>query len=476
MKDTHVTAQRDLDIVCYDLGANEGGPAPATHTDTLAWLRGAGLPVNTLIERFESLGAVTGFCEQMLEQRHSLDYEIDGVVVKVDDLAQRAEMGATSRAPRWAIAFKFPPEEKTTLLRRIHVSIGRTGRATPFAELEPVFVGGSTVGMATLHNEDEVARRDVRPGDTVVVRKAGDVIPEVLGPVKTERPKGLRRWRFPTKCPVCRHDLVRLEGEANHYCVNVECPAQRVQRIVHFAGRSAMDIEHLGEERVAQFVDAGLLVDAGDLYSLRADELLPLERIGERSAELLVDAIGASKSRPLAKLLVGLGIRNVGPTAAEALAVEMGDLDRIADAGEDVMVAIDGVGPTIAQSIERWFDVAANRALVEKLRAAGVNFEGPSVPEAVEPTGPSLDGITVVLTGTLERRTRDEAGAELRAQGAKVAGSVSKRTTYLVAGANAGSKLAKATDLGVEVLDEDGLERLLREGVPVAQRGAAADA
>ena len=228
-------------------------------------------------------------------------------MVKVDDLAQRAEMGFTSRAPRWAIAYKFPPEEKTTVLRDIMVSIGRTGRATPFAQLEPVFVGGSTVGLATLHNQDEVARKDVRVGDTVIVRKAGDVIPEVVGPVLAKRKKGARKWKFPTACPVCEQPLVRLDGEADHRCVNVDCPAQRVQRIVFFAGRSAMDIEGLGEERVHQFVEAGLLADAADIYSLTVEQLVPLERIGERSAQLLVDAIDASRSRPLAKLLVGLG-------------------------------------------------------------------------------------------------------------------------------------------------------------------------
>ena len=270
------------------------------------------------------------FCERMLANRHSFGYEIDGAVVKVDDLAQRNELGFTSKAPRWAIAFKFPPEEKTTVLRHIMVSIGRTGRATPFAQLEPVFVGGSTVGLATLHNQDEVARKDVREGDTVIVRKAGDVIPEVVGPVVAKRKRGARKWKFPTQCPVCGQPLVRLEGEANHHCVNVDCPAQRVQRIVHFASRGAMDIEGLGEERVRQFVDAGLLSDGGDIYSLTVEQLVPLERIGERSAQLLVDAIDSSRAQSLARLLVGLGISHIGPAAAGTLAREIGSLDRIA--------------------------------------------------------------------------------------------------------------------------------------------------
>src|SRR5690349_3571857 len=260
-KDAKVTAGRDLDVVCYQLGAVERGRRLRTHTETLAWLRELGFPVNDLISRFQSLDEVHAFCESMLARRHDLPYEIDGVVVKVDDLGQREELGTTSKAPRWAIAYKFPPEEKTTLLRNIQVSIGRTGRATPFAELEPVFVGGSTVGMATLHNQDEVARKDVRPGDTVIVRKAGDVIPEVVGPVIQKGKRRKPKWKFPTACPVCNSPLVRLEGEANHQCINVECPAQRVQRIVHFASRGALDIEGLGEERVSQFVREGLLVD-----------------------------------------------------------------------------------------------------------------------------------------------------------------------------------------------------------------------
>ena len=298
-KDPRITASRALDFFGYQLGVQEGGPVLRSHHETLAWIADLGVPVNPHIESFDELDAVVGFCERMLDQRHALGYEIDGAVVKVDDLAQRAEMGTTSRAPRWAIAYKFPPEEKNTLLRDIMVSIGRTGRATPFAVLEPVFVGGANVGMATLHNEDDVKRKDVRPGDTVTVRRAGDVIPEVVGPVLAKRPTKTKPWKFPTKCPVCGEPLVRVEGEANHHCVNVDCPAQRVQRLVHWAGRGALDIEGLGEERVRQFVDAGLLEDAADIYALSVDKLVPLERIGERSAQLLVDAVEGSKTKPL---------------------------------------------------------------------------------------------------------------------------------------------------------------------------------
>ena len=464
-KDPSITASRDLALFCYQLGANEGGPRLHTHTETLAWMRELGFPVNPLIDEYPDLESVYRFCGSMEEQRHTLDYEIDGVVVKVDDLAHRDELGSTSRAPRWAIAYKFPPEEKTTKLLGIMVSIGRTGRATPFAQLEPVFVGGSTVGLATLHNEDEVARRDVRVGDTVVVRKAGDVIPEVAGPVLAERTRGRRRWRFPTKCPVCAQPLVRLEGEANHYCVNVDCPAQRVQRIVHFASRGAMDVEGLGEERVAQFVEAGLLEDAGDIYGLTVERLVPLERMAEVSARNLVDAIEASKSRGLARVLAGLNIRNVGPTAANALARALGSLERIELATPEELTAIDGVGPILVESIERFFAIDANRRIVAKLREAGVDLEGPPPAEPPDTGGVSFEGLTFVLTGGMEAFTRETAQEAIEARGGKVTGSVSKKTSFVVVGENPGSKFAKAEQLGVAILDEAGFTRVLREGV-----------
>jgi DNA ligase (NAD+) len=463
VKDVSITASRDLAMFCYQLGAKTGGPNLRTHRETLDWLRELGFQVNPHIEAHDDLESVFAFCQKMEEQRHSLGYEIDGVVVKIDDLAQRAELGSTSKAPRWAIAYKFPPEERTTLLRDILVSIGRTGRATPFAQLEPVFVGGSTVGLATLHNEDEVARKDVRPGDTVIVRKAGDVIPEVVGPVVTKGQRRKRPWHFPENCPVCASPLVRLEGEANHQCINVECPAQRVQRIVHFASRGALDIEGLGEERVSQFVREGLLSDAGDLYSLALEPLVGLERIGERSAQLLLAAIEQSKDRPLWRVLTGLGIPHVGPTAAQALARGLGALDRIAGASVEELVACDGVGQIIAESVQRFFGVDRNLAVVEKLRAAGVNFEGPA-PAPVLEGAASLAGLSIVLTGSLERSTREEATAALEARGAKVTGSVSKKTSFVVAGESPGSKLAKAESLGVRVLDEAGFEQLLADG------------
>jgi DNA ligase (NAD+) len=463
--DPRITAERKLALYCYATGALEPDPGIATHWDLLQWLGGAGLPVNGHIERFDSLAGVHDFAAAMLGARHDLGYEIDGAVIKVDDLGQRRRMGSTSKAPRWAIAFKFPPEEKTTVLERIFVSIGRTGRATPFASLTPVFVGGSTVARATLHNEDEVARKDVREGDTVVVRKAGDVIPEVVAPVESLRPAGTEPWRFPKDCPVCGHELVRLEGEADRYCVNLECPAQRVQRLFHFASRGAMDIEGMGEKICAQLCERGLVTDVADLYSLPLETLTGLERLAEKSATNLYEAIAASKQRPLAKLLVGLGIRHVGPTAAIALAAELGHMDRIEPASVDELVDVEGIGPIIAQSIVQFFEDGRNRIVIEKLRAAGVNLEGPPRPPAAE-SGEALplSGLTFVLTGGLSGRTREEAGGALEALGAKIAGSVSKKTSYVVAGTNAGSKLAKAESLGVPVLDEAALEKILETG------------
>ncbi len=464
MKDASITASRDLSWFCYQLGAVEGGPMLDTHHGTLEWLRELGLPVNDETRQFDELESVERRCLELQEQRHALGYDIDGAVVKVDDLGMRSAMGFTSKAPRWAIAFKFPPEERTTLLRDIHVSIGRTGRATPFAMMEPVFVGGVHVGTATLHNQDEVARKDVRPGDIVVVRRAGDVIPEVVGPVLAKRPAGSKPWKFPSKCPSCGEPLVRIEGEANHHCINDGCPARQWQQIVYFAGRGAMDIEGLGEERVAQFVAAGLVRDAGDIYSLTVDELVEIDRMGAKSATMLVAAIEASKGQPLWRVVVALGIENVGPTAAQSIAEHLGHMDRIMEATTDRLTEIDGIGPIIAESLVDAMAKPAIRSIIEKLRAAGVNLEGPAPVE--RPAGSAdLGGLTFVLTGTLARHTREEAAAALVARGGKVTNSVSKKTSYVVAGDNAGTKLAKAESLGVTVLDEDAFERLLTDEV-----------
>ncbi|MEZ5141742.1 MAG: NAD-dependent DNA ligase LigA [Acidimicrobiales bacterium] len=460
-KDASVTAGRHLSFWSYQLGEIEGGPSFATHHETLALLRDLGFPVNPNIEVLATLDDVYAFCRRWQERRHDLDYEIDGVVVKIDDLARREELGATSKAPRWAIAYKFPPEERTTTLVDIQVSIGRTGRATPFAVLEPVFVGGSTVGVATLHNEDQVKAKDVRPGDTVIVRKAGDVIPEVVGPVLADRPDGRAEWHFPASCPVCGTAFVRPEGEADTRCPNEACPARVAGAIEHFASRGAMDIEGFGEQRVQLFQSLGMLHDVADVYFLDYDRLRDLDGFGEVSIRNLVDAVEASKARPLANLLVGLNIRHLGPAGAEALAAHFGHLDRILAASVEELSAVEGVGPVIAESVREWAADPANQQVVEKLRDAGVNLTGPERPD-VEPV---LAGMSVVVTGTLAGYSRDDAEAAIKARGGKSPGSVSKKTTAVVVGEGAGaSKLTKAEELGVPVLDEAGFGHLLATG------------
>jgi DNA ligase (NAD+) len=460
-KDPAVTATRELGFWAYQLGAVEGGPTFTRHAESLEWMRSAGFPVNPNIRVVHDLDAVHDYCTYWAGHRHELDYEIDGTVVKVDDLAQRRELGATAKAPRWAIAFKFPPEERTTTLKGIMVSIGRTGKATPFALLEPVVVGGARVSLATLHNEDQVRAKDVRPGDTVVVRRAGDVIPEVRGPVLALRPDGLEPWVFPATCPSCGAGLVRLDGESDTFCVNVDCPGQRVQRISHFASRGAMDIEHLGERTVAQFARAGLLADVADIYDLDLDAVRAFEGWGDTSITNLVAAIEASKARPLANLLVGLSIRHLGSAGSRVLARSLGHLDRILAASVEEMAAVEGVGPVIAASVHGFFAVERNRAVVERLRAAGLNFDGPTRVDAPQ----VLAGSSVVVTGTLDGWSREAAEEAIKARGGKSPGSVSKKTTALVAGTDAGAaKLARATEFGVPVIDEAAFAVLLDTG------------
>jgi DNA ligase (NAD+) len=460
-KDSSITASRDLGFWAYQLGVVEGGPPYAHHSETLDWMRHAGFPVNPNIELVHGLDEVDEYCRRWLDRRHTLAYEIDGTVVKVDDLAQRRELGTTARAPRWAIAYKFPPEEKTTLLKGIMVSIGRTGKATPFAQLEPVVVGGAKVSLATLHNEDQVRIKDVRPGDTVVVRRAGDVIPEVRGPVLPLRPEGLPPWTFPTTCPICGEALVRLDGESDTFCVNVDCPGQRVQRISHFASRGAMDIEHLGERTVYQFTRAGLLDDVADIYSLDFDRIGTFEGWGETSVDNLRRAIEASKDRPLANLLVGLSIRHLGSTGSQLLARQFSHLDRIMAAAAEELAATEGVGPTIGASVQRFFALPRNREVVERLRQAGCNFEGPTAPQVPQ----VLAGMSIVVTGTLEGWSREDAEDAIKARGGKSPSSVSKKTTAVVVGSEPGAaKLSKATEFKVPVLDEVAFARLLETG------------
>jgi DNA ligase (NAD+) len=450
-KDPKVSASRPLRMWVHSFGAAEGISFDS-HWAFLEWARAAGLPVPQTTERAEDLGAVERFLKHWGENRHSVDWEIDGTVVKVDRIDLQRRLGATSHAPRWAIAYKFPPEERTTLLRTIDVHTGRTGKVTPFAVLEPVFVGGVTVTYATLHNEDEVRRKDVREGDTVIVRRAGDVIPEVVGPVLSKRRKGARRWRFPARCSSCGTELVRAEGEADWRCPNRRgCPDQNVEWLFHFAGRGAMDIEGLGYMTVLALLDRGFIKDPADVYRLTAEQLAQLEGFADRSIANLLGAIEASRDRPIWRLLVGLNIRHVGSHVAQVLASAFGSIDAIARATADEIDAVPGIGPEIAASVRAWFDEGENRELVDRLRAAGVRL----VDERVAEEGPRpFEGKTIVLTGGLDTLTREEATEAAQAAGARVASSVSKKTDFVVAGKDPGSKHDRAVQLGVEIVDE----------------------
>ena len=461
-KDPRVTATRELSFWCYQLGEVIGGPEFTSHHETLEFLGALGFPVNPEIRVVDDVAGVFGFAGHWQEHRHTLPYEIDGVVAKVDELAQRVLLGFTSRAPRWAIAFKFPPEERTTILRDIQVSVGRTGRTTPFAVLDPVFVGGSTVRMATLHNEDQVRAKDVRPGDTVIVRKAGDVIPEVVAPVLSLRPDGSEPWQFPKICPCpLATELVRPPGEADTRCVEPACPFQRDQRVIYFASRGAMDIEGLGERTVFQLSDAGLINDPADIYSLTAEQLLGLEGFARISADKLLGAIEGSKARPLPRLLTALGIKGLGPSASESLSLAFGTLDSILAADEAALATTEGVGPVIAGSIRRWYAIDANRTFIEKLRRAGVDFGRVEVSRLA----PVLAGKAVVVTGTLEKYSREEAELAIKARGGKSPSSVSAKTFAVVVGdAPGASKITKARELGVPILDDAGFEELLASG------------
>ncbi len=463
-KDPSIVATRGLSFWSYDVGGLVGGPELSSAGEVFAYLGELGMPVNPEIRTFGTLAEVEEFCIRWERDRHKPAYEIDGVVVKVADLDLRSQLGYTSRAPRWAVAYKFPPEERTTKLRDIMVSIGRTGRATPFADMAPVFVGGSTVSLATLHNEDQVAAKDVRPGDTVIVRKAGDVIPEVVGPVLAERPVGSEPWRFPEICPSCGSPLERSEGDANTYCRNRTCRDRVIQGIGHFVGRGALDIEGLGEQTVVTLYERGLVTDPADLFGLEADDLIGLEGFAEKSANSLVAEISAARDAPLARLLIGLGIEHLGPTASEQLARRFGSLDDVMTASDEQLAAIDGIGPIIAASVRSYFDDDDNAALMKRLGDAQVRFDrvdgeldAPQV----------LAGKSVVVTGNLDgwHLSRDEAKAAIKARGGKSPGSVNKSTFALVAGAGAGqAKLDKAAEFSIPVLDDNNLRALLETG------------
>ena len=498
-KDPKVTARRDLATFIYAI-ADTAPLHVHSQREFLDWLRSAGFSVNPNVSTCSTPAEVHAFCADALAHRGDLDYDIDGVVVKVDSFAQQAELGFTARAPRWAIAFKFPPEEKQTVLREIRIQVGRTGVLTPVAEFDPVPVAGSTIARATLHNEDEVHRKDVREGDTIIVHKAGDVIPEVVGPVLAKRPEGTLPWKMPTCCPACGSPVIHEEGEVAYRCVSLDCPAQLKERLLHWVSRGCMDVDGIGEELVEKMIAAGLLHDVSDFYQLTVDDIAGLDTgrtylkddkkkgvlagqpilVGAKIAGKIVDELTASKARSLGRVLFALGIRHVGKSVGEVIARRFLTIDALAAASEEDIAGVDGVGPKIAQSVRQFLSVPENLAVLDRLRTAGLTLEEDLSAEAARTaaeTGVAEDlaasqplaGLTFVLTGTLENRTRDEAGAALKALGAKVTGSVSKKTSYVVAGPGAGSKLTKAESLGVPVLDEAALEQVLATGtVPAA--------
>jgi DNA ligase (NAD+) len=459
--DPKVTAGRPLSMFAYSAGRVEGAAVPVSHWDVLAWLAEFGLRINPLVERVSGVAACLSYVQALLARRGELDYEIDGVVIKVNDLELQRQLGAMTRKPRWAIAFKYPAEEATTVLKAVEFQVGRTGAVTPVARLEPVFVGGVTVSNATLHNMDEIERLDLRLGDTVLVHRAGDVIPKVVKVVAEKRPKGARRIRRPSVCPDCATPIVVIEGEAIERCpAGLSCPAQRKEAIKHFASRLAMDIEGLGDKLVDQLVEAGLIDTVADLYRLSVEALAGLERMGEKSAANLVAALLRSRETTLARFIYALGIREVGESTALQLAHHFGDLDPLMEADTDELLAVNDVGPVVAERIRTFFGAAHNREVVAGLRLAGVRWERHD--PVIEVRAP-LAGETWVLTGTLEQMARAEAKAALQRLGGKVAGSVSAKTTCVVAGPGAGSKLAKANELGIRVIDEAALLALLGE-------------
>lgn len=471
-KDPKVTAVRDLETFIYAV-ADEAPLAVTTQWQFLQWLRDCGFNVNPNAARCTSAREVHEFCANALAHREDLDYDIDGVVVKVDSFDGQAALGFTARAPRWAIAFKFPPEEKRTVLREIRVQVGRTGVLTPVAEFDPVLVAGSTIARATLHNIDEVRRKNVRVGDTIVVHKAGDVIPEVVGPVLELRPEASVDWEMPSACPSCGSPVIREEGEVAYRCVSIDCPAQATERLIHWGSRNAMDIDGLGDEIVSRMVEQGLLTDVADFYDKLTEEALSEVSCGRQTvdgddivvgktiAAKVMAQVNESRGRGLARVLFGLGIRHVGANVARALATHFRSMQALMTAAPEDIAAIDGVGPKIAASVHEFFSVKKNVAVVERLREAGVVLEE----EVEEPDAPqTLAGLTFVLTGTLQNYKRTEAAKLLEAMGAKCTGSVSKKTSYVIAGEAAGSKLAKAEQLGVPVLDESALEQILTTG------------
>lgn len=450
--DPRLVARRGLSAFVYQwLGPS--GTLSDRHSATLQRLRALGLPVEPHWRVCRGVGEVLAYCEEWRERRHDLPFDTDGVVIKLDEVALRERLGATSKFPRWALAFKFPAEQATTRLLKIDVNVGRTGAVTPFAVLEPVRVSGSTIGLATLHNEQEVARRDIREGDTVLVEKGGDVIPKVVKAILSARPAGSVPWKMPSACPVCGSALHKPEGEVVWRCVNSACPARLRRGLEHFASRRAMDIEGLGEALIEQLAATGLVRDYADLYRLQVEPLAALERMGKKSAQNLVGQIDRSRSNDPWRLLYGLGIRHVGERAAQVLTAAFGSIEAVERATVDELQGVNEIGPVVAQSIREYFDEPRNQALLRRLREAGVRTEGPRAAAPAAGGGP-LAGKTFVLTGTLSSMSREEAAAAIEALGGKVSGSISRKTSWLVVGADAGSKLDKARALGVATLDE----------------------
>ena len=473
-KDPRVTASRPLALTVHGIGAREGFD-PASQSAAYDALQELGLPMSSRYEVVGSLADVRRYVAHWGDHRHDVEHEIDGVVIKVDDFGLQRRLGATARAPRWAVAWKYPPEEVNTKLRNITVNVGRTGRVTPFGELEPVHVGGVTVSTATLHNADEVRRKGVLIGDLVVVRRAGDVIPEIVGPVVAVRDGSEREYEFPTHCPVCGTALVRPEGEADARCPNTRsCPAQLRERLFHVGSRGALDIEVLGYKAAAALLDCGVVQDEGDLFALDEQQLAGCEFFTKKDGTLsanarrLLDQLAQAKERPLWRVLVALSIRHVGPEVARPLARAFGSIDEIEAADADRLAEIDGVGPTIAQAVREWFDVDWHREIVAKWRAAGMVMAEERRDEGPGP----LTGLSVVVTGTLAAFSRDAAAAAVQDRGGKVSGSVSKKTSFVVVGESPGSKYDKAVQLGVPILDEDGFTVLLEQG-PEAAASAA---
>ena len=458
--DPEQVRKRGLHAFLYQLISKDA--APATHRTLLESLEAWGLPVEPHWKALNGIDAVAAYCREWGEKRSSgaraLAFDTDGVVIKLDDIALRGRLGTTSKFPRWAIAYKFPPEQAETTLIRVSVNVGRTGAVTPFAELEPVFIAGTTVSMATLHNANEVGRKDIRDGDRVIVEKAGDIIPQVVRVVNPDRDGRAERWRMPTHCPRCDSELVRGEDEAVWRCENTSCPAKLQRGLEHFAARHAMNIEGLGESRIAQLIAEGLVSSYADIYKLTQERLENIDRMAEKSAANLIAQIERSKTRDFWRLIYGLGIRHVGERGAQALAGAFGTMDALLAASKEQLQAVADIGPVVAAAVREYLDQPQNLALIKELAAAGLKMEAPIT--AASAPGP-LSGKTFVLTGTLPAMSREAATAAIQSRGGKVTGSVSKKTDYVIAGADPGSKLAKADTLGITVLDEAGLRNLL---------------